>query len=163
MSHPAPISLDALPCPGCGATLADDPDGTRCPSCDGVLVHRTWAMRAQPDLGRPSLTPAFIGDDRARTCALCQRSMGPVLVHGVLAWSCARCRFLFFDAPKHRALIAPHQPAPPRAPRLLRAPSMLRVAAKRARDTSGHVKDAFAVTLLAALVVLALLFEIRPS
>jgi Zn-finger nucleic acid-binding protein len=165
MSHPAPIPLDALPCPACGNTLTDDPDGTRCPSCDGVLVHRTWATRAQPELGRPALSPVFIGDARARVCSLCQREMGAVQCHGVLAWSCARCRFLFFDGPKHRALTTPHALPSPRliSSRTLHAPSLLRVVANRAQQAPSHVRDALGIMVLAALVVVAMILEVRPS
>ena len=162
MSHPAPVTLRSLSCPACGTTLLDDPDGTRCPSCDGVLVHRAWAVRAHPELGRPTLTPAFIGDERTRTCPVCQRDMGPVLCHAVLAWSCARCRFLFFEGPQHRALTSPGAEVPV-APRTLRAPSLLAVVAERARHTPSHVKDALGVLVLAALVVAAMVLEIRPT
>lgn len=163
MSHPAPVPLDALPCPACQTTLSDDADGTRCPSCDGLLVHRTWALRAAPELGAPALQPAFVGDGRARHCPMCRKSMGPVLCHGVLSWSCARCRWLFFDGPHRRALLKPTD-ATPLPARTLAAPTLLQVVADNARAvTPGQLKDTMGIVVLAALVLVALLFEIKPG
>jgi hypothetical protein len=162
-AQPEPVPLDALPCPACQTTLADDADGTRCPACDGLLVHRTWALRAAPELGRPALQPAFVADARERHCPMCRRTMGAVLCHGVLSWSCGRCRWLFFDGPKHRAFTQPRVPAPlPK--RTLAMPALVQVVAENARNAApAHVRDALGVLVLAAIIVIAFLFEIRPT
>lgn len=165
MSHPAPIAFQALACPACGCTLdEDDAAGARCVTCAGVLVPRTWARHAFPALGRPTFSPAFIGDARTRTCSHCVQAMAPVLCHGILAWSCARCRSLFFDGAKHAALTRPGRSAPTPLPeRALQAPSRVHVIVEHARHASGVVRDALGVMVLAALVLVALLLEVRPS
>src|SRR5689334_16626335 len=105
--HPEPISFASLTCPCCNEILDDDRDGTSCDQCGGLLVQRVWAERCLPLMGRPVLPPVFVAAPRTRTCPSCKKDMAPVLCHGVSSWSCARCRWLFFDGVKHRELLAP--------------------------------------------------------
>ncbi len=114
---PAPVALPAISCPRCGEALADDPDGTACRGCGGLLVARSWADGCLPDMGRAALSPVYSSTAATLPCPSCARALSPVLCHGVAAWSCARCRWLFFDGLKHKELTEPAAPvaAPPRA------------------------------------------------
>jgi hypothetical protein len=91
--------------------------------------------------------------------------MGAVLCHGVLAWSCPRCRLMFFDGPKRQQLLASvgAQAATPLGPWLVRAPERLRVATARVKPSTHQLRDAFGVILLATLVVGVMWFELRPA
>jgi Zn-finger nucleic acid-binding protein len=152
---PARIEWQALNCPGCGEVLDQDRDGTACTRCQGLLVQRVWAERLLPALGRPVLPPVFQSAPKVLACPACQRAMAPVLCHGVAAWSCPRCRWLFLEGPRSRQLIEPTA-LPTLGVRELPRASMLQVSNKRARAvrkrSSTMLLDVLGILALAALV-----------
>jgi hypothetical protein len=92
--------------------------------------------------------------------------MSPVLMHGVAAWSCAACRWLFIEGPRKAALLEPNAPvvaAPPT--RALAKPSFIMVATERAKDAakSPKLRDALAILVLVALIVAVVVVEVRPT
>src|SRR4051812_5166703 len=107
--RPEPVRFDTpslarlpLSCPACTEQLDEDHDGTSCDQCGGLLVPRVWADRCLPAMGRPVLPPVFVSAPRDLPCPSCKRAMVPVLCHGVSSWSCARCRWLFFEGPRRK-------------------------------------------------------------
>ena len=111
LSVPARIEWQALSCPACGEGLDDDRDGTSCAGCCGLLVQRVWADRLLPTLGRPVLPPVFEARPRVLPCPGCHRGMAPVLCHGVAAWSCPACRWLFIEGSRKVELLEPQRPS----------------------------------------------------
>lgn len=158
---PARIEWQALSCPACAEALDLDRDGTSCTRCRGLLVQRVWAERLLPTLGRPTLPPVFQPAPRELSCPGCRRAMSPVLVHGVAAWSCAACRWLFLEGPRSRQLMQPDAPVAASPARSLEKASLLHVATERARDVaaSPRLRDALGILVLVALVVAVLVVE----
>jgi ribosomal protein L37AE/L43A len=166
LSVPARIEWQALNCPACNEPLDLDRDGTSCTRCRGLLVQRVWADRLLPAMGRPALPPVFQSTPRDLECPACRRGMSPVLMHGVAAWSCAACRWLFIEGPRKAALLEPNAPvvaAPPT--RALAKPSFIMVATERAKDAakSPKLRDALAILVLVALIVAVVVVEVRPT
>lgn len=157
LSAPARVQWQALNCPACGEVLDQDRDGTACTRCHGLLVQRVWAERLLPDLGRPTLPPVFQAAPRELGCPECQRAMAPVLVHGVAAWSCPRCRWLFLEGPRNKQLMEPSSLPPSPVIRPLTRASLLQVFSEQARavtrKASPKLVDALAILVLAALIV----------
>jgi hypothetical protein len=161
--RPEPIAFTpALPCPACGEGLEDDRDGTSCDQCGGLLAQRVWAERYLPTLGRPMLPPVFLATPRDVTCPTCTRAMSPVLCHGVAAWSCARCRWLFFEGKKRRELADGVGPStlPAELPkRALAKPALLQVTSEGARHAPVMAREVLGVVVLVALLVTAVAIE----
>ena len=166
LSVPARIEWHALNCPACNEPLDLDRDGTSCTRCRGLLVQRVWADRLLPAMGRPALPPVFQSTPRDLECPACHRAMAPVLCHGVAAWSCAACRWLFIEGPRKVELLEPNAAAliaPPS--RTLSKASLLMVATERAKDAarSPKLRDAFAILTLVALIAAVVVVELRPG
>ena len=162
---PARVQWQALNCPACGEVLDQDRDGTACTRCKGLLVQRVWAERLLPDLGRPMLPPVFQAAPKELGCPECERAMAPVLVHGVAAWSCPRCRWLFLEGLRNRQLMEPASLPPSPAVRTLARASLLQVFSERAaaarRNASPKLLDALGILVLAALIVAVFVIEAR--
>jgi hypothetical protein len=158
---PAPVQFDALSCPACGERLDEDHDGTSCGGCGGLLVPRVFAERLHPMMGPASLPPVFEPEPRALACPGCRREMTPVLCHGVASHSCPRCRLLFFAGPRRRQLTDPQAP-PPVMVKALARPTLLSLIVGGAREAPALMREALGVLVLAAVVLAALFFELRP-
>lgn len=167
LSVPARIEWQALNCPACGEGLDLDRDGTSCSHCRGLLVQRVWADRLLPMMGRPALPPVFQSQPRELVCPACRRGMVPVLCHGVAAWSCAACRWLFIEGLKKAELFEPNAaPAIVSMPtRNLTKPSLLMVATERAKDAakSAKLRDAVAILMLVSLIAAVAFVELRAG
>jgi ribosomal protein L37AE/L43A len=166
LSVPARIEWQALNCPACNEPLDLDRDGTSCTRCRGLLVQRVWADRLLPAMGRPALPPVFQSTPRDLECPACRRAMAPVLMHGVAAWSCAACRWLFIEGPKKSELLEPNARAVVAPPgRALSKPSFIMVATERAKDAakSPKLRDALAILVLVALIVAVVVVEVHPT
>lgn len=159
---PSPIDLSALRCPACDTPLDDDRDGTACSHCGGLLVPRVFAERLFPARGKPALPPVMPGAAPSRRCPGCAREMGAVLCHGIAAWSCGRCRWLFFEGARRHQLGSPDAAPPVPAGRQVLEPSLLSVIADRAREAPSVVREALGVIVLATLVIGAMFLELRP-
>lgn len=159
---PAPLDLTALRCPACDTPLEDDRDGTSCNHCGGLLVPRVFAERLFPAQGKAVLPPVLPGPQPCRRCPGCAREMGPVLCHGIAAWSCGRCRWLFFEGARRRQLLSPDQPAPVAVARDVKEPTLLSVVVDRAREAPSVAREALGVIVLATLVISAMFLELRP-
>jgi hypothetical protein len=162
--HPAPISFASLACPRCHEILDDDKDGTSCDQCGGLLVQRVWAERLLPSLGRPVLPPVFASVPHELACPSCKRAMAPVLCHGVASFSCARCRWLFFDGVKRREIEPGSPPPPPALPvRAIARANLVAVFAARAHSATVKARDIVGLVVLTALVVTAVVLELRGA
>lgn len=159
---PAPIDLSCLRCPACDTPLEDDRDGTACSNCGGLLVPRVFAERLFPAQGKPALPPVLPSVAATRRCPGCARDMGPVLCHGIAAWSCARCRWLFFEGARRRQLASPEAASPVPAGRDVKSPTLVSVIVDRAREAPSVVREALGVIVLATLVIGAMFLELRP-
>jgi hypothetical protein len=157
-SSSSPSLSASLPCPACSEPLEDDPDGTSCDQCGGLLVARVWAERCRPAMGRAALPPVFVAAPKELPCPACRQPLGPVLCHGVAAWSCARCRWLFFEGLRRRQLDDPRAPVAVGARELPRA-SLVQVLTDGARQAPGALRDAMGLVLLAAIVLAAIMLE----
>ena len=165
LSVPARVQWQALNCPACGEVLDQDRDGTAFTRCRGLLVQRVWAERLLPDLGRPMLPPVFQAAPKELGCPECHRAMAPVLVHGVAAWSCARCRWLFLEGPRNKQLMEPTSLPPSPIIRQLARASLLQVFSEQARAAtrraSPKLVDALGILVLAALIIAVIVVEAR--
>lgn len=159
---PAPVDLSTLRCPACDTPLDDDRDGTSCCHCGGLLVPRVFAERLFPTQGKPALPPVLPGPAPARRCPGCVRDMAPVLCHGIAAWSCARCRWLFFEGTRRRQLLSPDAAPPVPQGRDVQVPTLLSVIVDQAREAPSVVREALGVIVLATLVIGAMFLELRP-
>jgi len=166
LSVPARIEWQALNCPACGEVLDLDRDGTSCTRCRGLLAQRVWAERLLPSLGRPALPPVFQAEPRVMGCPGCHKAMAPVLCHGVAAWSCPACRWLFIEGPRKDELMHPGAPAPAPPPsaaskRPLAQASLVCVATERAREAARgrRIFDVLGVIVLAALIIAVVAIE----
>jgi Zn-finger nucleic acid-binding protein len=143
--HPAAVDL-AKPCPACDAALDVDRDGANCRRCGGLFV-------AREHFGRPALPPVFSPSTRSLPCAICRHEMSPVLCGSVAAFSCARCRTLFFDGPRRTQLDDTKRAVVAVPARDIAKPSLVAVVSENApRVGASALKLSFAAIVVAAIV-----------
>ena len=80
--------------------------------------------------------------------------MKPVLCHAVASWSCARCRWLFFEGAR-----TTHQAANDDVTRSLSRPSMIAVIAKTTKSAPVMLREALGIVVLAAIVIGVIVLE----